>query len=119
MPTMRNCFELIDGPHCKFWTVEVIDEHYLATFGRIGTDGQTQVKSFSTHGQAMRKAEAMIIAKESKGYRCTYTRHPGAKQQLLTSLGTKEQEQQPTEQTQDSPAPAPMPGRRQIVNLNQ
>jgi predicted DNA-binding WGR domain protein len=49
---VRKCFQLIEGNHYKFWTVEVVGNHYLATFGRIGTQGQTQVKTFGTEFEA-------------------------------------------------------------------
>lgn len=84
---MRQCFELIDAKHSKFWTVETIGPHYLATFGRIGTAGQTQVKSLGTARQAEEKAEEMIAEKIRKGYRRVGDNdHNGASASLRRSL---------------------------------
>lgn len=109
---MRKCFELIAGNSAKFWTCEVIGKHYLATFGRIGTQGQTKIQTFATALEATEKANAMIAEKISKGYRQVddYD-HAGAKCTLLDSLaGTA------TEPATQAPAPRrpiPRPARKQ------
>lgn len=83
----RQCFELIDEHHCKFWTVELVNQHYLATFGRIGTQGQTQVKTFGSPGAAKLKVRDMIIEKTMKGYtEVAADKHPGAKKALIDLL---------------------------------
>ena len=85
---MRRCFELIGGQHQKFWVCEIVGTHYLATFGRIGTNGQTQVKTFKTASEATRKALAMIDEKTGKGYvEVRGDQWPGASETLLASLG--------------------------------
>ena len=85
---MRQCFEFVGGSHRKFWSVEVVGCHYLATYGRIGTTGQTQVKTFYAASEAERKAREMIDEKTGKGYtRVTDNAHPGASATLLASLG--------------------------------
>jgi len=105
---MRKCFQLIGGGHLKFWTVEVVGNHYLATFGRIGTDGQTQVKTFSSDREALEKAEAMINEKTRKGYREVKSdMHPGAKQTLVASLAG----------TAPAPIPPPLPRRPPPVTV--
>lgn len=110
---MRKCFQLIGGSHYKFWTVEVYDNHYLATFGRIGTEGQTQVKTFSTNGQALAKALDMIDEKTNKGYRAVgQGEHPGAKPQLLALLSGKAKVETKVEEE-----PTHTPGARRIVPL--
>ena len=87
MSVERDCYELVDGIHSKFWTVEVVGNHYLATFGRIGTQGQTQVKTFSSSFDAKCKANDMCREKRLKGYvQVESDTHPGAKPALLASL---------------------------------
>ena len=96
----RQCYELIGDGHRKFWSVEVHGLHYLATYGRIGTQGSTQVKTFSSAGQARDKALAMISEKTGNGYvRVNDTKHPGAPAALVASLSTPKAA---------TPAPAPI-----------
>jgi predicted DNA-binding WGR domain protein len=84
---MRRCFELIDGMHRKFWTCETAGKCYFATFGRIGTLGQTQTKTFSHPSGAMLAANKMIKSKLAKGYVETDSLlYPGASADLLRSL---------------------------------
>ena len=87
MADTKACYTLIEGRHCKFWTVEVINVHYLATYGRIGTKGQTQVKTFGSHVQAVAMADKMIREKLNKGYQqVSNSDHPGASDALLRQL---------------------------------
>ncbi len=83
---IRRCFILQGGGHNKFWTVEVVDCHYLATFGRIGTQGQTQVKSYANQGLAVAMANKMMKEKLGKGYVETGNSYPGAAPSILLAL---------------------------------
>src|SRR5262245_51378054 len=84
MKTLKQCFELINDQHRKFWTVEVYGLMYFATFGRIGTKGQTQVKTFATNFEAMDQARDMIDEKTNKGYRqVDAVKHPGVSPIML------------------------------------
>ena len=84
---LKRCFELIGGGHRKFWTVEVVGRNYLCTFGRIGTKGQTQVKTFDYNEAAESYARKMIREKLDKGYMETAkTAHPGAAGDLIKRL---------------------------------
>src|SRR6185369_4837831 len=40
-------FELIDGTSRKFWEISNADDSSTLRFGRIGTSGQSQTKSFA------------------------------------------------------------------------
>jgi predicted DNA-binding WGR domain protein len=85
---MHRSFELRDDKSAKFWTIQVIGKHYLATFGKIGApNGQTQVKVFAGHWQAREAARRIIAEKEGKGYReVDASRHPAAPASLVASL---------------------------------
>lgn len=109
---MRKCFELIAGTSAKFWTVEIVGKHYLATFGRIGTQGQTKIQTFATAFEATDKANAMIGEKISKGYRqVADNAHAGAKRTLLDSLAGTASE--PATQAPTPRRPIPRPARKQ------
>jgi predicted DNA-binding WGR domain protein len=64
----KRRFEFIAGQSYKFWEVTVSGSQVTVTFGRIGTDGQSQVKSFHDAEEATRYATKQIAAKTKKGY---------------------------------------------------
>ena len=61
-------FEFIGGNSRKFWEITVTGSEVTVRFGRIGTDGQSQTKSFADEAAAARHAETLIAAKTKKGY---------------------------------------------------
>jgi predicted DNA-binding WGR domain protein len=66
MPTRR--FEFTEGRSRKFWQIAVNACEVTVCFGRIGTAGQTQRKSFDSSAGATRHAEKLIASKVKKGY---------------------------------------------------
>ena len=70
----KRYFEFIGGSSAKFWEIGVSGDTVTVRFGRIGTDGQTQVKSFPDAAAATRHAEKLIAAKIGKGYAEAVTR---------------------------------------------
>jgi predicted DNA-binding WGR domain protein len=64
----KRYFEFIGGSSAKFWEVGISDSDVTVRFGRIGTDGQTQTKSFPNVLSANRHAEKLIDSKIGKGY---------------------------------------------------
>jgi len=65
---MKKYFEFEDEKSSKFWQIEVEDESFTVTFGKIGTDGQTQTKDFDTEEQCLKEAQKLIDEKLKKGY---------------------------------------------------
>lgn len=61
-------FELVEGRSSKFWQVSVASNSFEVRFGRIGTEGQRQTKTFSTDHEAVIEAEKLIAEKLRKGY---------------------------------------------------
>jgi superfamily I DNA and/or RNA helicase/predicted DNA-binding WGR domain protein len=61
-------FEFIEGTSRKFWEIGQVNEVLNIRYGRIGTDGQSQVKSFSDPERASREMEKLIREKTRKGY---------------------------------------------------
>ena len=62
-------FEFVEGTSSKFWEVTVRGTAVNVRFGRIGTAGQSQTKSFPTAAAAQKHAEQQIASKLAKGYR--------------------------------------------------
>lgn len=65
----RYEFYLQDGRADKFWTVETGGNTLTVQFGRAGTSGQTQIKSFASEAEAERVCAKLIAEKRGKGYR--------------------------------------------------
>jgi uncharacterized protein (TIGR02996 family) len=61
-------FELSDGSNHKFWNIAVKDKTFTVMFGRIGTNGQTQTKTFKDAATAQAEADKLIKQKTAKGY---------------------------------------------------
>jgi len=62
-------FEFSDGKSHKFWEVAVQGVEVTVRFGRIGTQAQTQTKSFPDEAAALKHADKLIREKTGKGYR--------------------------------------------------
>jgi predicted DNA-binding WGR domain protein len=65
--TVRR-FEFIGGSSQKFWEIALAGTSFTVRFGRIGTAGQSQTKSFADEAKAKREAENLIAEKVKKGY---------------------------------------------------
>jgi predicted DNA-binding WGR domain protein len=61
-------FELVSGSSSKFWEISVSGNSFTVRFGRLGTAGQSQTKSFAGEPRARREADKLIAEKLRKGY---------------------------------------------------
>ncbi|MFO1042898.1 MAG: DNA ligase [Planctomycetaceae bacterium] len=61
-------FEFQDEKSAKFWEISINDTDVTVRYGRIGTQGQTQVKSFPDTASANKHATKLIDEKTGKGY---------------------------------------------------
>lgn len=66
MSTRR--FEMVEGSASKFWEVTENGASLTIRYGRIGTNGQTQEKSFADEAKASAAAAKLIAEKTGKGY---------------------------------------------------
>lgn len=67
MPTRR--FEYVEGTSSKFWEISNNNREVTVRYGRIGTNGKSQTKSFTSPAAAAQHADKQIAAKLAKGYR--------------------------------------------------
>jgi predicted DNA-binding WGR domain protein len=65
----RREFEFVEGSSSKFWAIELSGSQYTVNWGRIGTAGQTQSKSFASDAEARKQYDKLIEEKTSKGYK--------------------------------------------------
>lgn len=68
LPGTTRRFEFVGGSSQKFWEISVSGTSFTVRFGRIGTAGQSQTKSFADEAKARREAEYLIVEKVKKGY---------------------------------------------------
>ncbi len=57
-----------DGSSNKFWMIELDGSSHTVTYGRIGTDGQTQTKDFADDASARKSYDKLLAEKLKKGY---------------------------------------------------
>src|SRR4051812_25937071 len=61
-------FQFSDAKSHKFWSVDVAGTTLTVTYGKVGTAGQTQTKTFPTPEKAAAEADKLIREKTKKGY---------------------------------------------------
>ena len=61
-------FQFSDARSHKFWQIEVSGKSFTVTYGKVGTAGQTQTKTFPTPQKARDEADKLIKEKLKKGY---------------------------------------------------
>jgi predicted DNA-binding WGR domain protein len=61
-------FEFVEGTSKKFWEIDSAGPNVTVRFGRIGTDGQIQVKAQGSPAAALSAIEKLIREKTGKGY---------------------------------------------------
>jgi DNA ligase-1 len=61
-------FEFVEGSSAKFWEITTNDNSVTVRYGRIGTGGQEQTKTFGDAAAAQKHADKLIAEKTSKGY---------------------------------------------------
>ncbi|CAN5635165.1 hypothetical protein BH09BAC4_BH09BAC4_19410 [soil metagenome] len=65
---MTHYFTFSDDTSHKFWQIETNDSTFSVTYGRIGTVGQCQQKTFDSADQCQNEANKLIREKTRKGY---------------------------------------------------
>lgn len=61
-------YELVEGTTAKFWQWEVRGSDLVVQYGRIGSAGKEQVKSFPDEDEARKAAAKLMREKTGKGY---------------------------------------------------
>lgn len=65
---MKKHLKYIDGSSDKFWQIEVSNSEYTVTYGRNGTAGTSQTKTFTEKDECLKVAEKLLNEKIKKGY---------------------------------------------------
>jgi uncharacterized protein (TIGR02996 family) len=61
-------FQFSDAKSHKFWNIDVQGNAFTVTYGKIGTAGQTQTKTFKDAATAQAEADKLVKEKTKKGY---------------------------------------------------
>jgi DNA ligase-1 len=64
----RRRFEFVEGNSSKFWEIGIDGCDVTVCYGRIGTDGREQTKTFADPAAAQKHADKLIEEKTGKGY---------------------------------------------------
>lgn len=64
----RREFHFVSGGSSKFWAINDHGTSFEVTFGKIGTAGTTQTKSFENAADAKKAYDKLVQEKTSKGY---------------------------------------------------
>lgn len=65
---MKRYLIYSDAKSDKFWKIETDGKSYTVTYGKIGTAGAKQTKTFINEGVCVKEADKLIKAKLKKGY---------------------------------------------------
>ncbi|PDS25127.1 DUF6493 family protein [Flavobacterium branchiophilum] len=65
---MKKHLKYIDGTSDKFWQIEAQGIQFTVTYGKNGTSGTSQTKTFSTEAECLKMAEKLVAEKIKKGY---------------------------------------------------
>lgn len=65
---MKKHLKYIDGNSDKFWQIEVSDSNFTVTYGKNGTSGVSQIKTFASAEECLKAAEKLLAEKIKKGY---------------------------------------------------
>jgi predicted DNA-binding WGR domain protein len=65
---MKKHLKYIDGNSDKFWQIEVSGINFTVTYGKNGTLGVSQIKTFANAEECLKAAEKLLAEKTKKGY---------------------------------------------------
>ena len=66
---MKREFVFKEGSSNKFWNIETNGDSFIVTYGRLGTVGRSQSKSWETEEKCNKEASRLIAEKLKKGYK--------------------------------------------------
>jgi predicted DNA-binding WGR domain protein len=83
---MKRTFEFSDDKSNKFWDIETDGNEFTVTFGKIGTEGQSQTKSFADEDACNQAAEKLINEKTKKGYEEVFDDDDDSEEEVFTEM---------------------------------
>ncbi|EKR80573.1 WGR domain protein, partial [Leptospira interrogans str. UI 08452] len=65
---MNHNLTFKDDKSDKFWNIEVSGNSFTVTYGKTGTSGTSQTKTFETEEICIKEAQKLLSEKLKKGY---------------------------------------------------
>jgi uncharacterized protein (TIGR02996 family) len=62
-------YEFSEGTSNKFWDINLSGKSFTINFGKVGANGQTQIKSFGSDTEARTAHDKLVAEKTKKGYK--------------------------------------------------
>lgn len=62
-------YEFSEGSSNKFWDINLSGKSFTTTYGKIGANGQTTIKTFKTDADAKKEYDKLVAEKTKKGYK--------------------------------------------------
>jgi predicted DNA-binding WGR domain protein len=101
--------EFEEGTSSKFWRARVEGKTLYVNYGKLGTNGQTQVKDFADHASAVKEYEKLVREKRKKGY--ADASGGGREEEEEGEEAEEEAEERPKRKPAPTPAQAAAPAR--------
>src|SRR5690242_1479242 len=61
-------YEFSEGSSNKFWEINLSGKSFTTTYGKIGTSGQTTIKTWKSEAEAKKEYDKIVAEKTKKGY---------------------------------------------------
>ena len=62
-------YEFTEGSSNKFWEIKLSGASFTTTYGKVGSSGQTTLKTFSSEAAAKKEHDRLVAEKIKKGYK--------------------------------------------------
>lgn len=62
-------YEFSEGSSNKFWDITLTGKSFTTTYGKIGANGQTTIKTFGSDADAKKEHDKLVAEKTKKGYK--------------------------------------------------
>ena len=62
-------YEFSEGSSNKFWEINLNGKAFTTTYGKIGTSGQTSIKTWKDNAEAKKEYDKLVAEKVKKGYK--------------------------------------------------
>jgi predicted DNA-binding WGR domain protein len=109
--------EFEEGTSSKFWRARVEGKTLYVNYGKIGSNGQTQVKDFANNAGAQSEYEKLVREKKKKGYVEAGGEGGGDDEDDVDEDEDEEEEKAPAPKKAAKAAPAPSSSKKPDAKL--
>ncbi|EMO39105.1 LIC_11051 family fibronectin-binding protein [Leptospira noguchii] len=103
---MKHYLTFQDDQSDKFWQIEVSGNSFTTTYGKTGSSGQTQTKTFNDEETCLKEAKKLLSEKLKKGYieveAPISSINPGSSDKKASTAKTKSKIDKPTPLTSET-----------------